>query len=75
MLRTTLGDSIQGIQCIQNKNGMNQKDHKKWGEATKTIGSVTLFDVPGQHAQPPLGSASETASGIPWKYLQFKIGH
>lgn len=65
MLRTTRGEPIQGIQCIQNKkNGMNQKDHKK----------RKLQSKPGQHAQPPLGSASETASGMPWKYLQFKIG-
>ena len=66
MLRTTRGEPIQGIRCIQNflKNGMNQMDHKK----TKTQ------PKPGQHAQPPLGSASETASGMPWKYLQFKIG-
>ena len=40
---------------------------------TKNIGSVKLFDMPDQHAQPPLGSDSETASGIPWKYLQFKM--
>jgi hypothetical protein len=48
----------------KNKNGMNQMDHKKTKPQPK----------PGQHAQPPLGSASETASGMPWKYLQLKIG-
>lgn len=41
--------------------------------ATKNIRSVKLFDMPDQHAQPLLGSDSETASGIPWKYLQFKM--
>jgi hypothetical protein len=64
--------TLQGVQK-KKKKCMNHKEHKN-DDATKNIRSVKFFDMPDQHAQPPLGSVSETASGMPWKYLQFKIG-